>query len=195
MWKPNICHGVNSSRMVSSLHSLSDFSGLGSTGDGFVGILMYQSISALLHLGEYVTSGCLQVEHFQSSFAFSGELHISFSGILFPIILFKSLAEHIRNQYRLQILVLPCLMENAWIPTVLNLLEDILPWCPIVKYLIKEVLIHQMLKGLSSLHLNLSLHKDVCCTHMVSHPWPVRPLAMVIQSLQQRRIRSARKNG
>ena len=57
----------------SSLDSLCIVSTLGSTRGGFIGILRYQSRSALLHL-ESITSGSLQVEHLQPSLVASADL-------------------------------------------------------------------------------------------------------------------------
>ena len=53
------------------------------------------------------------------------------------------------------ILVTPCWMEAPWLPTVLNMLADF-PWCcTIVKYLITDVSVLHMLKGLPYLHLTI----------------------------------------
>ena len=49
------------------LHSSNGISTLGSNGGGFVGILMYQWMSVLLHFGETATCGRLRVECFQPS--------------------------------------------------------------------------------------------------------------------------------
>ena len=62
------------------------------------------------------------------------------------------LAEHVKGQFRLLILVTPYFMEAPWISTILNTSEDIPFWCPMVKDFIRNVSIGQMLKGLSSLH-------------------------------------------
>ena len=50
------------------LIALSGISNLGSTADGFVGILTDQSMSVLLHLGESTLSVRLGFEHFQPSY-------------------------------------------------------------------------------------------------------------------------------
>ena len=60
--------------------------------------------------------------------------------ILVLLVLSKFLAEHVIGQFRLLILVAPCGMEAPWLPTVLNMLEDILYWCPIINSLIMDVL-------------------------------------------------------
>ena len=44
------------------------------------------------------------------------------------------LVEHVTDHFRPLILVVPCLMEAPWLPTVLNMLEDIplaLSYCKI----------------------------------------------------------------
>ena len=51
-------------------------------------------------------------------------------------------------------------MEVPWLPTVLNMLEDIPYWCAIVKDLIKDVLVDWVLNGLLLLHLTLWYHMD-----------------------------------
>ena len=61
----------------SSLHNVSSISTLGPTRGGFVSILMYQSMSALLYYGESATSESLGVECPQPSLGILGELHIS----------------------------------------------------------------------------------------------------------------------
>ena len=56
-----------------------------------------------------------------------------------PLVLSKFLAEHVKGQLRLLILVAPCMIEAPWLPTVLNMLADI-PWhCHIVKEVIMDV--------------------------------------------------------
>ena len=44
-------------------------------------------------------------------------------------------------------------MEAFWLPTVLNMLEDIPHQCPIIKDLVTSGLVGQVLKGLQLLHL------------------------------------------
>ena len=53
-------------------------------------------------------------------------------------------------------------MQAPWLPTVLNMLEDILQWCPIIKDLIMDVLVGQVLRSLQYLHLTLWLLSNVC---------------------------------
>ena len=60
------------------------------------------------------------------------------------------------------ILVAPCWMEAAWLPTVLNMLADVPQQCPIIKDLVMDVLVGHVLKGLPYLHLALWLLRDVC---------------------------------
>ena len=67
---------------------------------------------------------------------------------LVPLVLSKFLAEHVNGQLRYLILVAPCLMEAPWLHTVLNMLEDVPPQCPIIKDLVMDVLVGQALKGL-----------------------------------------------
>ena len=57
-----------------SSHNLGCISSLGSSKGGSVGILMYQSISAILQIGKSTASGSLVVECFQPPLDVSGEL-------------------------------------------------------------------------------------------------------------------------
>ena len=85
---------------------------------------------------------------------------------IFPplaLLLSKLLAEHIIDQFRLLILVGPCLMEAPWFPSVLTMLEDIPHECPIIKDLVRDVPVDWVLKGLPSLHLTLWLLSDIHC--------------------------------
>ena len=81
---------------------------------------------------------------------------------LVPLVLSMFLAEHVNGQLRHLILMPPCWMEAPWLPTVLNMLADVPQWCPIIKVLIVDVLVGQVLKGLPYLHLTLWLLSDVC---------------------------------
>ena len=93
---------------------------------------------------------------------------------LIPLVLSMFLAEHVKGQLRHFILVAPCQMEAPWLPTVLNILGYI-PWqCPIIKYLIVDVSVGQVFKGLPYLHLHLWLLSNVCYTDRGSLPQSVR---------------------
>ena len=116
----------------SSLYSPNSISPMESTGGGFFGILTYKSMSALLHLGEYATSGSLGVECFQLSLDISGELCISSSCICSPV-LSEFLSEHVTGQFRLLILVSSCWMEATWLPTVLNMWKTLTHQCSFIK--------------------------------------------------------------
>ena len=108
--------------MASSSHSLSGILILGSTGDIFVGIFKYKSMSALLHPGKFATSGSLRVGHFQPSLEVSAELYTSPSSMSSP----SSVQVSIRTDHKsIQTFILasPCLIEAPWLPTVLNMLS------------------------------------------------------------------------
>ena len=81
---------------------------------------------------------------------------------LVPLVLSKFLAEHVKGQLRHLIWVAPYWMEAPWLPTVLNMLADVPQWCPIIKDLIVDVLVGQMLKSLPYLHLTLWLPSNLC---------------------------------
>ena len=86
---------------------------------------------------------------------------------LVPLVLSKFLAEHVNGQLRHLLLVAPCWMEAPWLPTVLNMLADV-PWqCSLVKDLVMDVSVGQVLKGLLYLHLTLWQLSDVCYANRV----------------------------
>ena len=72
---------------------------------------------------------------------------------LVSLVLSTFLAELVMDLFRLLILVASCWMEAPWLPTVLNILEDIPRQCHIIKDLIWDILVDQMLKGLPLLNL------------------------------------------
>ena len=93
---------------------------------------------------------------------------------LVPLFLSKFLAEHVSGQCRHLLLVAPCWMEASWLPTVLNMLAGVPQWCPLLKDLIVDVLVGQVLKGLQYQHLTLWLLSDMCYADRGSLPWSVR---------------------
>ena len=68
--------------------------------------------------------------------------------------------KHVRGQFRVVIPSIPCLMKALWLSTVFNMLEDVAHCCPMVKDLIRDILVDWELKGLQSLHISLWLLKD-----------------------------------
>ena len=85
---------------------------------------------------------------------------------LVPLVLSKFLAEHVKGQLRLLILVALCRMEAPWLPAVLNMLVDI-PWCcSIMKDLIMDVLVCHLLKGLPYLYLTFGC-SEMCVVQTV----------------------------
>ena len=82
---------------------------------------------------------------------------------LVPLVLSRFLAEHVNGQLRHLILVAPCWMEAPWLPTILKMLVDVPWWCPIIKDLIMDVSVGQVLKSLQYLHLTLWQLSDVVC--------------------------------
>ena len=147
-------------------HSWSGVSTFGSTGCGSVDIPMYQSVSLLLHLGKSTT---LELNTF--NYPWTYQVSFTFpTSTLVPLILSKSLVEHVTGQFRLLILDALCWMEVSWLPTFLSMLEDIPHWFNAVKDLGMDVLVGQMLKGMLSLHVILWLLRDVCCADNGSLP-------------------------
>ena len=62
------------------------------------------------------------------------------------------------SQFILHILLAP------WIPTALNMLEDVPCQYPIIKDLIMDDLVGWVLMGLQLQHLTLLLLREMCCT-------------------------------
>ena len=86
-------------------------------------------------------------------------------------------------------------MEAPWLPTVLNMLADVPWWCPIVKDLVVDVSVGQVLKGLQYLHLSLWQLSDMCYADRGSLSQSVRWWWGQLKHLHQRSISSAGKNG
>ena len=128
---------------------------LGPSRGGHTGIFLFYSMPALFHLGKSATSGGpLGLNAFSHPWTFQVS-YVFPSPALAPLVLSKCLAEDVNSQLRHLILVVPCWMEASWPPTVLNMLADVPQQCPIVKDLIVDVLVDQVLKGLQYLHLTL----------------------------------------
>ena len=66
---------------------------------------------------------------------------------LVPLVLSKFLAEHVKGQFRLLILVAPCWMDAAWLPMVLYMLVYILHCYPVVQNIFMDVKGDWLLKG------------------------------------------------
>ena len=93
---------------------------------------------------------------------------------LVPLVLSKFLAEHVNGQLRHLPLVAPCWMEAPWLPTVLNMLADVPQQCPLVKDLVVDVSVGQVLKGLQYMHLTLWMLSDMCYADRGSLPCSFR---------------------
>ena len=114
---------------------------------------------------------------------------------LLVLVLSKFLAEHVNDQLRQLVLVAPCWMEAPWLLTVINILADV-PWqCPIVKDLVMDVSVGQVLKGLQYLHLTLWWLSDVCYADRGTLPQSVRQWWGQLKHLYQRSTSSAGRNG
>ena len=164
---------VNSRVAPSSSHTSGSISPLGSTrGGGSLSIPMYQSVSALLHFGKYTTFGSLGLNNFNHPRNFKVS-YVFPSHAFTPLVLSKFLAEHVIDRFRPFILLALCCMETPWLSTVINMLKEIPHCCLIIKYLIMDVSVDQMLEGLQSLHLTLWLLRDVCYTDKGSLPQSV----------------------
>ena len=92
-------------------------------------------------------SGSLGNENFQPPLDISVEVCVS-SPALVSLVLSKFLEKDVTGQFRILILVAPCWMEASWLPTVLNMLEEIPCQCPIMKDLMMDDSVGWVLKGL-----------------------------------------------
>ena len=75
------------------------------------------------------------------------------------------------------------------------MLADIPRWCPIVKDLVVDVSVGQVLKGLRYLHLTLWLLSNVCYANKGSLPWSVRQWQGQLEHLCQGSTSSAGGSG
>ena len=101
----------------------------------------YFTLETLLPLGALALNAFSHLWNFQVSYVFPPLA-------LVPLVLSKFLAEHVSGHLRDLILVAPCWMEAPWLPIILNMLAHV-PWqCPIVKNLVMDVSVGQVLKGL-----------------------------------------------
>ena len=140
-------------------------------------------MSALLQLGNPITSWGLRVEFLQLSLDISGKLCLCSSCIS------SSSSVHISGRICHSTIQTfdsgePCWMEAPWLAAVLNMLEDIPECSPIIRGLIVDVLVGQVLKGLLSAFLTLWLLGDICCTDKGSVPWSVRQWWGQLKQLQ-----------
>ena len=114
---------------------------------------------------------------------------------LVPLVLSKFLEEHVNGQLTWLFLVAPCWMEAPWLPTVLNMLADVLQQCPIIKDIIMDDLVGQALKGLQYLYLTLCQLSNMCYAERGSLPQSVRQRWGQLKCLCQRSTSSAGRNG
>ena len=63
------------------------------------------------------------------------------SQALIPLVLSKFLVKYIISQFRFLILVVP------WLPTILNMLEDVPHHCPVIKDLVMDVSVGPVAQG------------------------------------------------
>ena len=73
------------------------------------------------------------------------------------LVLSRFLADHNTGLFRLVIFIVPCYMQAPWLFPVLNLYSRHSFWCPVIRDHVRDVLINQLLRGVSSLHLTLWL--------------------------------------
>ena len=105
---------VESSVAPAFSHSSGFVSSLGSVIGGSVGILLYQSMSVLLHLGMSSISGCLGVECFNQPWIYQAKYVSSFS--FSSLVLSTFLKKCVTGQFRHLIQVAPCSVEILVFP-------------------------------------------------------------------------------
>ena len=156
----------------SCLQSSDSISYLESVGVRYVGMFIYQSTSALLHLGKSTTSQSLRVECFQLSLDTSGELCVSSSFIYSP----SSLQVSGRPDHRsFQTFSSDTLFDRGSLAS--HSLQPIGRHSSsgsFFPHLIKYDFIDWVLKGLPLLHLTLWLFRDVHCAYKRCLPQSVR---------------------
>ena len=161
-------------------------------------------MSVLFNLGKSTTSGSFGVECIQPSLDISGKLCLSFSYLNSSASVQFSCRtchqsiqtfEHVTSQFRLLILVAPCRIEAPWLPTVLHMFEDNPKHCSVIKGLIIDTLIGQVLKGLPYQHLPFCLFWDICYADKGSLPQYVRQWQGLLKNLQQKSTSNVGKNG
>ena len=141
---------------------LSSFSPSGSTTGGSAGIphttqcQHYYTLETPLPLGALGLNALNHPWMFQVSYVFPPLA-------LVPLALSRFLADNVKIQLRLIILVEPCWMEAPWLPTVLNMLANVPQQCPIIKDLGMDVLVGHVFKGLPYLHSTLGC-LEMCVT-------------------------------
>ena len=114
-----------------------------------------------------VPLGALGLNAFNHSWTFQVS-YVFPSPALVPLVLSMFLVEHVKGQLRHLVLEAPCF------PTVLNMLADVPGWCPIIKDLVVDFSVGQVLNGLPYVYLTLWLVSDVCYTDRGSLPQCVR---------------------
>ena len=82
-----------------------------------------------------------------------------------PLVLSRFLAEHVTHQFRPLVVVAQCWFEASQLSTFLNISEYIPHQFNIVKDLIRDVLVGQVLMGLPLLQLTLWLLRDTFCAN------------------------------
>ena len=185
----------DSSRVASSASGgPSNFPSLGPSRGRPAGIFSFHSMPALLHPGISTTSGALGLNAFNHPWMLQVD-YVFPPPALVPLVLSKFLAEHVKGQLRHLILLAQCWMEASWLPTVLNSLADVPQQCPIIKDLIVDVMVGQVLKGLPYLHLTLWLLSDVCYADRGSLPQSIRQCQRQLKHLHQRSASSVGRNG
>ena len=101
----------------------------------------YFTLETLLPVGALGLNAFSCPWTFQVSYVFSPPA-------LVPLGLSRFLGKHVNGQLRHLILVAPCWMEAPWLPSILNMLDDVPLQCTIIKDLIMVFSVGQVLKGL-----------------------------------------------
>ena len=145
---------------------------LGPSTGGPAGIFSFYSMPALFHFGNSTASGALGLNafshpwNFQVSYVSSSGSGPSCSGQVSSRTCQQSTQTFTFGGSMLD--------GSSLLPTVLGMLADVPRQCPIVKDLVVDVSVGQVLTGLRYLHLTLWLLSNVCYANKGSLPQSIR---------------------
>ena len=147
----------------SSSHSLGMFPALGQPEMDLLASDIPINVSFITLQKKTITSRSFGVECIQPYMEVSGELCLSSYSINSSSV-FQVSSRTCHRSFQTSYSVDTMLNEASWLPTVLNMLEDIPHWCPIIKDIITDVSVGWELKGLLLWHFTLWLLRVMCCT-------------------------------
>ena len=136
----SIMEKVGSRVASSSMHSTGSISTLESTTGGLWASSHTNQSQFYFTMENPLLLGALRLNAFNHPWIYQ-VTYVFPPPALVTLFLSKFQTEHVTGQFKCLILVAPCWKEVPWPPTVLNMLEDIPHWCPIVKSLVMDDLV------------------------------------------------------